>query len=69
MFTCKCKLRVLAISCNYEPQGLAPARKKIDPGIYTYTREDTMAEPSSLRPPFFTLFSQNSSTHRDMSFN
>ena len=53
-----------------EPQGLAPARKKkIDPSTYNYTREDTMADPSSLRPPFFTLFSLNSSTHRHRSFD
>ena len=53
-----------------ESQGLAPARKKnIDPSTYNYTREDTMADPSSLRPPFFTLFSLNSSTHRHRSFD
>ena len=37
-------------------QGLAPARIKIDPSTYNYTREDTMADPSSIRPLFFTLY-------------
>ena len=43
---------------NTDYRGLLPLEKKIDPSTYNYTREDTMAYPSSLRPPFFTLFSK-----------
>ena len=64
------------VNCEYwlyhaimNHRGLLPLEKKIDPGIYNYTREDTMADPSSLRHPFFTLISQNSSTHRHRSFD
>lgn len=49
-------------------EGTAPARKNYDPRTYNQTREDAMADPSSLRPPVFT-FTNQTYTHRRRSFD
>ena len=45
------------------PQGLAPAKKNM-----SLVHKDTMMDTSSLPMQFFTIFSQNNSTHRLRSF-